>query len=321
MRSLSLYLICFLGTMVYSSDVEKPVVCNEYELSLQEPCSSIQFTDNGINYFLAHVFSQPSYVEYILPNDFSHMIQLVSYGVATNQPIEYMRSVIRLFSNRLKGARYVNARAFNIMLEALHPLLEQYFTQKSSCFVNKFHEDIHSKLYYNFLEKFDLFKADPDLFLSQLSSELVGLLYGNGIVAGEVRLEDLQRSLLVFFEVGLNKLLWGHEDQEYTWELVKNTSTLLEKFVDSGLIVDHEDLNDLFTTLIERYVYFLDCAGNRLGSRACSLINQDVDCSSLLLLTMEEQEDYIEPKRDRLKRVLANYIEKDSCSQSVDLSS
>lgn len=121
----------------------------------------------------------PQYTREILPNDFSHLSELINFGAAGNQPPAYLRSIIKLFSNMLKRSYYVNASAFSQMLETLPKDLTPYFSLPASreyiansalydaTFVDRFKATVQSVLYSKFSTEYESFRQDPDLFLKK----------------------------------------------------------------------------------------------------------------------------------------------------------
>src|SRR5205814_11845 len=66
---------------------------------------------------LQYELKDPSYRKKILPNNFNHLSNLISTGNNNNQPPAYLQSLIKLFSNLLKGSEYVNASAFETFMD------------------------------------------------------------------------------------------------------------------------------------------------------------------------------------------------------------
>jgi hypothetical protein len=69
-------------------------------------------------------------------------------------------------------------------------------------------------------------------------------------------------------------------------------------------IINQDDLDDLFKSLLERFCHFLDLAGSDLSMDVINSIKQDIVAGKLLFLELEEQEDFIETKAERLQRAL-----------------
>src|SRR5579863_9880606 len=82
--------------------------------SFQEKHMSADNQDN-IVVTLQQQLRMPHYKKEVLPNDFSNLSELITFGTRNNQPPAYLRSVVKMFSNMLKSAHYVNAYAFSAL--------------------------------------------------------------------------------------------------------------------------------------------------------------------------------------------------------------
>src|SRR5207245_1507919 len=71
-------------------------------------CAPIQFTRQGMHYFLQTIFNDPQYVHDFLPYSMTHLIQFLEHGKATEQNSVYMEQALRLFGNKLKSTSYIS---------------------------------------------------------------------------------------------------------------------------------------------------------------------------------------------------------------------
>lgn len=295
-RGLLIILVCISsGTIIYpedyhyTTDFNKPVVCSPA----------------GIQQFLTSTYNQLSYGSDFLPNNFCHLVQLLEYGKQTHQKKAFAKSVFRLFNNRLKSSSYINAYAFTELLEKMPDLLDDLFiVYKSSGFWESLKTSIYTLLYNSFKSDFDTFKSNPTNFLDTLSQEVVNTIQEKNIA--ETSEQELRKVLLVFLEMNLNKLVWSPEDGENTWESVKTIAQHLTQLVEHNIFDDPDDLNDLFLTLIERYCFFLDLTSTDLSLNFYEAVKNDIVNQPLLLLELEEQENYITPKKEILMRGIAH---------------
>lgn len=273
----------------YTTDFHKPVTCSP----------------SGIQQFLTSTYNQLSYGADFLPNNFCHFIQLLEYGKHTHQKKAFAKSVVRLLNNKLKSSQYINAYAFAQLLEKLPNLLGDYFIiYKSSGLFESLKNSIYTMLYKAFKSDFDTFKSNPTNFLDALSQEVVNTIQEKNIA--EASEQELRKVLLVFLEMSLNKLVWSPEDGVNTWDSVKTIAQYLTQLVEHNIFDDPDDLNDLFLTLVERYCFFMDLTSTDLSPSFYETVKNDIANQSLLLLELEEQEDYITPKRQILLRALAH---------------
>lgn len=264
----------------------------------------IVFSNNGLQHFFKQIYSHPRYAQEILAHDFTHMLQFLTYGKKMGQKRAYAKSVLRLFTNKLKSTPFVNGYAFLHMLQALPPLLNDYFVTFRLNDLDPAKAVINNLLFSTFSTKFDELKKDPTSFVNSLSENIVTSLNTRFPVFEDVSAEELRKSLLLFLEIGTSKLVWAPQEEVDTWELCKKISNEVALFVDANIIADPDDLNDLYISLIERYCYFIDISNSDLSTDFFTKVQHNIASESLLMLDMEESEDSIETKGERLMRAL-----------------
>lgn len=246
----------------------------------------------GVSTFLKDIFNVPAYAQDFLAYNFLHMTELLEYGKRHDKDSIYIRSVLRLFSNKVKACQYIDAKeAFTQLLGQLPLLLESYFVIDPEKVFHSLKDLIYEIQYQKFKTMFPQFKAGPETFLSDLAEQVENAA-------------ELRRLMTVFLEVCLSKLIWHPEDQLKTWQNVKTIADQLASLYKNTMIVDQEDLNSLYITLLERYCFFLDVAAPYLGSQTFQAIRQDMQTNYTPLLDLEEQEELLESKAQRLSRCL-----------------
>jgi hypothetical protein len=266
----------------------------------------VTLTPAGIKKFLNQTYNHHDYALDFLPNNFSHLLQFLRKGKESHQKRAYAQSVFRLFANKLKSTNYVNAYAFSAVLQELPPLLSNHFIvtppTKNTAMMQT---QVNEMLYSRFLSQFQSFKNDPVQFLDTLSQDIVSTLEQQEISqpTDPTSIEELRKTTLMFLEVALSKLIWNPKESDDTWRSIKNLARDLSGLFEHHIIVDQDDLNDLFRTLIERYCLFIDIASNDLPLEFFSMVKQDISTQSLALLDLEEEED-VESKSERLMRAL-----------------
>ena len=171
-------------------------------------------------------------------------------------------------------------------------------------------------LYSRFISQFKSFKDNPVDFLDSLSHDIVTTIDQREITppADPTHAEELRKVTLMFLETGLSRLIWNPADLDETWRSVKRIADDLSKLFDHNVIVDQEDLNDLFRTLIERYCLFIDITGADLPIDFFDRVKQDIEAQSLLFLDLEEEDD-VESKAERLMRSLVHAQQKAICKK------
>lgn len=266
----------------------------------------------GIKKFLRYTYNHQDYGLEFLPNNFCHMLQFLHKGKESHQKRAYVQSVFRLFSNKLKSSSYVNAFALSTVLDELPTLIGDYFVKeesKKNMAAMQLH--VNEMLYSRFLSQFKTFKDNPVDFLDSLSRDIVVTIDHHEVhqPSDPMTPEELRKVTLMFLEVGLSRLIWNPADIDATWHSVKHLADNLGALYEHDIIIDQEDLNDLFRTLLERYCLFIDLVGEDLPVEFFQHVKKDIKQESLALLDLEEEED-IESKSERLMRSITHAEQK-----------
>ena len=109
----------------------------------------------------------------VLPNNLGHFLQFLSHGKKTKQTRAYIKSVFKLFGNKLKASPCLNAYTFSGMLDKLPGILEEYFANTPMDSLDKYKAAINDILYANFLAKYDMFRKQTHEFFDSLSQEIL----------------------------------------------------------------------------------------------------------------------------------------------------
>lgn len=246
----------------------------------------------GVIPFFTDVFNDPLYAKDFLPNNIHfHLLEFLHHGNTLGKDAIYIRSVLRLFYNKLKALPYVNSYSFAELLCQLPDALERYFVVDTERVLGSLKNIMYELQYQAFMNNFAEFKTKPETFLGDLSQQLENAA-------------ELRKLIILFLESSIDRLIWSPVDQFETWQQVKTISRLLGILHERTIIGDLEDLNSLFVALIERYCYFLDLAGDQISSETYDKIRTDIHHDDLPLLTLSEQQECIETKIQRISRCL-----------------
>lgn len=281
-------------TIAAVTEQKKPE--NDPALLFMQP---IELDEKGINFFISRVYNHPFYASDFLPNNFTHLIQFLEKGTETGQKRAYTQSIFHLFSNKLKSTHYINAYAFNDLLSMMPPIIQHNFIPLHTN-TRSLEHDINNMLYNKFLTQYPSFKKNPNDFLQQLSHDIVQSFETSSTKDTEsIEIEELRKTVLVFLETCLGKLIWCPEDKEQTWHSVKTIAQQLTTFSEQKIVPNQDDLNALFRTLLERYCYFIDIAGHQFSESFYDYIKQDIYTNPTNFLTLSE-EDGVTSKSQRL---------------------
>lgn len=268
---------------------------------------------------------KPDYLTTILPYDCTPLLDLLNFGKQTDQGTLFVRDTFRIFGNMHKAAPYVSAEHCQELLDQLIPLLIPYFTPvKESSFARELADapdklaELHyvtaTLLYRNLNDRYDFFRNDPEAFLDEMAHNIAI------IAEHEINKEQTRQIIVRFFETVFSKLIWATEDNEKIWESVKNITNKLARFAEQQIIDDVDDLNDLLWTITYRFAYFLDITSPELDAALFQAIKNDLGNDQLSFLAIEEQESFLESKRDYLTRaVLAAQAKREAYQAGIIL--
>ena len=257
----------------------------------------VKFTQSGVRCFFKHTFNQRNYSENFLPACFLHCLDFLEYGVQLQKPNGFLESALDIFHQRLKESHWVNPYAFHILLKEF-PRLFEPITKK---YKEEQHEAVKKLIRDALLNKFSELKQSPDSFIQNLSEEIMVATHGSD---SEPTTQQLQWCICRFIEAGLNKLIWDPRDQLETWHGVKVLGTTMDILFDSAIIPDTKILNQCYWSIIYRYCYFLESAGSEISLDVYAKIKQEMTNTALTFLYLEEQEDFIMNKFERLHKAL-----------------
>jgi len=285
----------------------QPNIIPQHELMTPHasPFIPIEFTATGLSNFFENIYNKYGYGQEFLPNNFSHMIQFLEYGKNTKQKGAYLKSVVKLFGNKLKSASYVNSYAFIDLLEIFPTLTKHYFVIPTTSILEQNKKIINNILYKNFLSRFTVFKQDPKAFFNDISENVLKTLNKQSNMTDKhVNVEHLKQAVIRFLELGIGKLIWSPQEHENIWELFYSTAKHIETFATSNIVNDLDDMDDLFWSLIHRFCFFIELAGQQLPVEFYTNFRTKLASSDLLMFNIKEQEKSIKTKELHLVHTL-----------------
>jgi hypothetical protein len=261
----------------------------------------IKFTHHGMRCYIRHAYNHPDYGTDFLPNNFFHMVQFFKRN--TPQSRNYYQSVFRMFCNKLKQSMYVNPYALSELTEEITPLLKNIFHPTFIPAFSQLQEKISSLMHDTMLQKFDSLKLDPVTYFDDLSHDILRNINATQELTGDISVEELRKSMLIFFELSLNKCIWNPNEYNEAWHSVKTLSNQLHQLSLAEIITDQDDLNSLFISLIERFCLYLDLSFAEIPTEFYSILQADIAAKNLFFLELEGEE-FFETKAQRLLRAV-----------------
>ncbi|KKP28587.1 MAG: hypothetical protein UR12_C0017G0015 [candidate division TM6 bacterium GW2011_GWF2_30_66] len=287
-----------------TKDLQYINIENDFNRISKNPFVPIEFTPKGLNSFFENIYNKDWYADEFLPKNFLHMTQFLQYGKNSQQSGAFLKSVLMLFSNKLKAATCINSYAFLELLEIMPELIDQYFKAPE---INIFEQNkslISDLMYNNFLNNFNNFTKDPKFFLDNMSDNILASLKTNSYITEtidtHVDIEHLRQTICKFLELSIGKLVWAPQDHKNIWNLFYKTSKSIENFSNKKIIDDLDNLNCIYWSLIHRFCDFLKLTGNELPIEFYVNFNNKILSSQLSMFQIDEQEIAITSKETHI---------------------
>lgn len=251
--------------------------------------------------------SNPTYRELRLPQDFSYLNVLLGHSSKTEQPRTQSVLTLQLFSKLIKGCTWIHPLALSQHLKEVTPIYKElvaYSKQGAPAgFVSydtldRLQLRINPLILGRFSAQYDQFKTNPTLFIDRLTNDIIAT------ALDETQRDSLRQMVLRFLEPCLSKLVWSPDEADHIWPQVKMIADQLHELNQCGVINDLNDLDDLYWSIVHRLVYIVDAIAADLPEKFYANTIQDVLSNSCMLLSLEEQEPFLESKRSCLVRNL-----------------
>lgn len=265
--------------------------------------SPIKFTSQGVKCFIHHTFNHKEYKNF-LPHSLEHLKQFMEFGVKTKQKNIYPQAITKMFLIKLKEHSFVNAYAFNEFLQQMPELLKQYFVKEEPQQEEHILKKIKNVIYKYLLDKFNLLKDEPSDFIESLAKEIVQAVKLNQNSDGSISEEKLRQTCIRFLDHCLNKLVWSPQEPEHIWPNVRSIAAGIQNCVQTNIITDPADINDLYWSLTMQVCKLLEISGSELPMEFYTEVAEDVESGSVEFLEIEEQDANITTKKDLLKKAL-----------------
>lgn len=274
----------------------------------KNPFVPIKFTPEGLNNFFENIYNKNWYAKEFLPKNFLHMTQFLQYGKNTKQSGAFLKSVLMLFSNKLKASTCINSYAFLELLEIMPELIEHHFKAPEINIFDQNKNLISSLMYTNFSNNFNNFTKDPKIFLDSMAENILASMQIKANIAEtvetHVNLEHLRQTVCKFLELSISKIVWSPQDHKNIWNLFYRLSKSIEDFSNKKIIDDIDSLNCIYWSLIYRFCDFLDLTGNELPIEFYADFNNKILSSQLSMFQIDEQEVAITSKETHIIQAL-----------------
>lgn len=293
-RQLAIISLSCLGTIQANTLLEVPTT---HEI-IQEFLKPIKFTQVGMKTFFERSFNTTSYGQEFMPFCFVHVMDFLEFGVEVEQPLSFIDAAFGMFHQKYTECMFTNPYAVLTLLEQLPTKIGHLFKENDVAERAIIKDCIRAAL--------KRYQANPQQtsFTDTVADEI--MTYDRQ----EPTIREVQYNLTRFSEGILNKLIWDVHEQEEVWENFKKIMKSLETMHEHNMFPDAKNLNQLYWSVINRFYYFIDCAGSQLPLECYKTMYRQINDESLSFLLLEEQEEYMKTKKDRLLEAIDDGVRK-----------
>lgn len=318
--------LVFLSSYLYSSDHLELLKLSNPDTSPQVESTSffeddtvsfflrpVTFTQDGIAHYFKYTYNHDNYINF-LPYSFSHMLQFLEFGKTQENPEQFAKSVIKLFLQKIKACRFINAYNLLDFLPQFATSMQPFLQKKESSFLHNLQVSLKNKFTSVFSNYFPYFKKNPDAFLEALSEQIAHKTI-NKQTEQHIDVEHLKKDVLRFLEICINKLAWSPEDGYEAWVSLNKFAEATFAFLERKMITDIDAYDDLCWSLVHRFCYFVELWHEQLSAEFFTKVTNDLKHKRLLLTEVEEQEDFMRSKKDYLLRFIQKFAPRENISK------
>lgn len=266
--------------------------------------SPINFSTKGLTCFFNHRYNNPKYVEDFLPNNLNDIIQFLEYAKESKQNKNFIKTVFKIFTKKVKFSNYVSAKEIINLSNRLPEFLDVYLMPEAQTASDEY--IVKNVLCSEFAENFSDFKMDPNAFLSKLSEKIcLSLDKKEKLEEKDITSAELKEILIRFLENALNKCLCDltNENQDI-WQQYKELSQSIYNL--KILLHDNDDINDLINSVIARLNYTIDMIGSEVSVETYKTAIDELYTMQFDWLEIEEHDSLMKPKKEELLYMLQN---------------
>ncbi|MBU1007635.1 hypothetical protein KKA53_00975 [Candidatus Dependentiae bacterium] len=225
--------------------------------------------------------------------------------------LEKAYSCMRLFYNNCKSCHVVDYTVVDQVSKVLPQLFEKYFENE----VNPdgqfkiIRGNVEDLMLDRFTDRYDSFQSQPDLFISKMSSDITKLVKSRLAVIKEEEeereLKEKFRSLIIrFLDTSIGKAIWYEESYRSIWPSFLSIADNLHTIGKRSIINDQDNLDELWDSLVRRFVWYLDFNGSALPVEFYEQIEEDLKNNTVFFLEVDEQDEGIRTKKDMIAQAV-----------------
>lgn len=313
------YRLDTIGSITRAIEHDEIIITRQFgELNSEDLSKPLSMTVSGFRCFIQDTFSDKRYAEEIIPNSWHHLAQLLEHGKQTQQPSEYTRAVMKLFTQKIKAAPYLNAIVTLEIVEQVPALCQHHF-DASANIIEQQSQRIEKILTTQIVEQFETFKNDPEKFLRETSNNIATAIHHNITVNRSISTEEMKFSIERFLDVVLSKTLWSPEDKGQIWDSFQKISKIVSQLNKNHPQYSVESVDDMLWTLLVRFDYFLSVAGAELPLEFYEKARAGLRAEMEHLDEIQEQEEGLKTKRGFLQQSIITAAAKAHAQQQFGI--
>lgn len=225
--------------------------------------------------------------------------------------LEKAYTCMRLFYNNTKSCHIVDYTVVDQVSKVMPQLFEKHFTSE----INPdgqfrlIRGNVEDLMLDRFTDRYDSFQSQPDLFISKLSNDITKLVKSRlSVIKEEEEERELRekfRSLIIrFLDSSIGKLIWYEEAYRSIWPSFLSIADNLHTIGKRGIINDQDNLDELWDSLVRRFVWYLDFNGAALPVEFFEQIEEDLKNNVVFFLEVDEQDEGIRTKKEMIAQAI-----------------
>jgi len=207
-----------------------------------------------------------------------------------------LKSSLRLFYNKFKGCLLIDDVVLHQIFPELANLLEQYLDieKNASVGILAIQKDVEELMCECFLKYSHILAARPNDFCTKISRSVARAAYmsleGDGTYHARVRndRERLRFLTIKFLDLLLDRVVWPPHAFESIWPSFMKLGSYLCEFIEKNTITHAGDFNDLVSTLVYRFVFYINLHAHVLPADFFRVIQNELSSGSVFFLEYPE---------------------------------
>jgi len=225
--------------------------------------------------------------------------------------LEKAYTCMRLFYNNSKSCELIDNTVVDQVSKVLPQIFEKYFglAKNSEEPFRIIRGNIEDLMLESFTDRFDSLQTQPDLFISKLSADVTNLVKSRLAIIQEAseerELKEKLRNIIIrFLDMSINRIIWYEEAYRSIWSSFISIADNLHTIGKRGIINDQDNLDELWDSLVRRFVWYLDVKGSVLPVDFYEQIEEDLNSNTIFFLEIDEQDEGLRTKKDMIAEAI-----------------